>query len=73
MDNIKSSESEEINIDGSQNLITVKHKRANKHKISYEINGTVAANNGNAAITKELFRPVINKGQFIFAIRIFYV
>lgn len=60
--NITSSEPEVVRVDEVNRQISVYHNGANKHTISYEIDGSLPPDLPTRASQTELFRPVISEG-----------
>src|SRR5690554_398483 len=60
--NIRASKPEEIKINEATRQITIYHNGAKKHRISYEIDGSISSNKPTLVSQTELFRPIIAKG-----------
>jgi predicted metalloprotease with PDZ domain len=61
--NIQSDQSDVVMLNEKRSRIVVYHKKKGLHELSYQIDGSVNNNNGEQAIYKELFRPVITSGS----------
>ncbi|QNL48828.1 hypothetical protein H8S90_18975 [Olivibacter sp. SDN3] len=53
---------EELKIDEANRRITIYHNGAKKHRLAYEIDGSLLADKPTRSSQRELFRPVITKG-----------
>lgn len=60
---LRCNEGDSMGIHSTRNELVIYHAQQAKHQLVYRINGTVNADNGDKAIYKELFRPVIGKGS----------
>jgi len=60
--NIRCTKPEVLKIDEVDRRITIYHKGAKKHRLTYEIDGSVDLNKPTVTSAMELFRPVITKG-----------
>lgn len=60
--NIRSSGPEVVKIDEGDRRITIYHNGAKKHRLTYEIDGSLPVDKPTTASQTELFRPVITKG-----------
>ncbi|MCE7054200.1 hypothetical protein LZF95_05900 [Algoriphagus sp. AGSA1] len=60
--NIRCAEPEVLKIEEADRRITVYHNGAKKHKLTYEIDGSLPADKPTMVSQRELFRPVITKG-----------
>ncbi len=60
--NIRCTEPEVLKIDEEDRRITVYHNGAKKHRLTYEIDGSLPVDKPTTASQTELFRPVITKG-----------
>lgn len=61
--NIRATGPESVRIDEENRRITIYHKGAKKHRIRYEIVGSLNVDKPTVASQTELFRPVITKGM----------
>lgn len=62
IENIRCSAPETLKIDEEERRITVYHNGAGKHRLTYEIDGSLNENEPTIVSQTELFRPVITKG-----------
>lgn len=60
--NIRSSAPEKVKIDEKNRQITIYHNGAKKHRLTYDIDGSLPIDKPTRASQTELFRPVITKG-----------
>ncbi|MGS2762973.1 hypothetical protein [Sinomicrobium sp. M5D2P9] len=65
--NIRATRPEVVRIDEVDRRITIYHNGAKKHRISYEINGSLPADKPTMASQTELFRPVVTNGVLTLA------
>lgn len=60
--NIRATEPEVLKIDEANRRITVYHNGAKRHRLTYEIDGSLPADKPTTSSQMELFRPVVTKG-----------
>lgn len=60
--NIRATDREVLKVDEANRRITIHHNGAKKHRLTYEIDGSLLVDQPTMASQTELFRPVITKG-----------